>query len=257
MKLNRLISLLAIPFMVASCSLFSYDNFDGPTETMSGSIVDMDGNPIQVETGGGARIKILDYGYADNPQEMYLSVKNDGTFINTKIFNSVYTVVAEGPFVPLIQYDAHSNIVSDKSLKNVTKKNFQGMRFEVEPYLILNWTSEPTVNPDGSITVNFSFNRGTDNSEYHKKIKDVTLFVSTTKYVGNGDMDKRFTTAIKGAEANNMLGMDNTMTTPALIPGRPYYVRVGARMDYTGPWGSSNYNYTTVAKVVVPKPSVE
>ncbi len=239
--------------MAASCSLFSLDNLEGPKETMSGKIVDMEGNPLQVEAGGGARIKLLDYGYHDNPQEFFLNVKNDGTFINTKIFKGTYTVVAEGPFVPLIQYDSNSNIVSDKSLKNVTKKDFTKLNFTVEPYLKLAWTSEPIINDDGTVSVSFSLYRGTENTAYHKPIKDVTLFVSTTKYVGLSDQDLRLISTAKGSEAGLMLGMDNIMSTQPLEPGRPYYLRVGARMDFTGPWGASNYNYTPVVRIIVPK----
>lgn len=251
------ISIIGMSLMV-SCSLFKYDNYDEPDAAINGSIVDQNGVALQVEHGGGARIKMLDYGYSDNPQEFYLNVKGDGTFVNTKVFSSTYTIVAEGPFVPLIQVDESSNVVVDNSLKNVTKKDFKDIVFQVEPYLSLEWVGEPVVNDNGTISVRFKFDRGTYNDDFHKSIKDVTLFINTVQYVGNGNYDKYSSTAIKGTDADSMLGMINEMTTTLddahpLEKGRPYYIRVGARMNNAGVWGGENYNYTTVKKVIIPK----
>lgn len=256
--MNKIVLSIFSLFMVMSCTWFKYDNYDGPDASINGAIVDQNGVALQVEDGGGARIKMLDYGYSDNPQEFYLNVKGDGTFINTKIFASTYTIVAEGPFVPLIQVDESSNVIVDNSLKNVTKKDFKDIVFHVEPYLSLEWVGEPVVNDDGTISVRFKFDRGTDNTAFHKPIKDVTLFINTVQYVGNGGFDKYSSTVVKGGAANLMLGMINEMTTTLdaahpLEKGRPYYIRVGARMDYPGVWGGDNYNYTTVKKVIIPK----
>lgn len=241
-----------------SCELFSYDNYDGPDASINGVIVDQEGNPIQVEHGGGARIKMLDYGYSENPQEFYLNVKDDGSFVNNKIFASTYDIVAEGPFVPLIQVDEESNIIKDNSLKGVTEKDFKDIVFKVEPYLLLDWVGEPEYDEENNtIKVRFTMKRGTSNTKYMKPISDVYLFINTVQYVGNGNFDKFCSKQIKGNDANNMLDKENIIISNndgvhKLEKGRPYYIRVGARTDLTSVWGGTNYNYTTVKKIVIP-----
>lgn len=259
MKLISKIAIAAVcASMVFSCNMYKYDNYDAPDATISGKIVNKDGNAIQIEHGGGARIKLLDYGWCSTPEEQYLKVKGDGTFINTKIFRSIYDIVAEGPFVPLIQVDKDGNVISDNSLKGVTEKNFKNITFTVEPYLSLNYVGEPKINDNGTVTVQFTLERGTDNTEYHKPLMDVSLFISTTQYVGISDYDKFVLTTVNSTKADAMIGKTNELTSNLdtshpLEKGRPYYIRVGARMNYTATWGANNYNYTTVKKIVFPK----
>lgn len=246
--------------LLQSCAIFDYDNADVPNATIQGAIVDSDGNNIQIEcNGGGARIRLYDYGFSSNPLPIDLRVKEDGTFINTKMFASTYNIVAEGPFVPLIQVDEESNIIVDNSKKNITSREFGNLIFEVEPYLKLEWLGEPVVNENGSVTVKFKIKRGTNNVAYHKPIKDVLLFVNTVKYVGNSNYDKYASAKISGTNATSLLNNEvNEMTTlidPAhpLERGRPYYITVGGSLDFTGIWGGNLYNYTTIKKVVIPK----
>lgn len=253
---NRILKYLLLIAVIAiqqSCTFFEVDNLELPEETLKGQLIDKKGNPIQVEYGDGARIILLDFGAHENPQELYLKVKGDGTFINTRIFNSVYDIIAEGPFVPLKQTDKDIDLTQN----GVHIKGDVDITFTVEPFLELGWIGEPTANSDGTFTVNFTMIRGTDNTEYHKGLQDVRLFISTTEFVGNGDYDNNASPMIKGDNATGMLGKNNSLTTninssKPLEKGRPYYIRVGARTDYTGSWGSGNYCYTTVKKVVLP-----
>ncbi|MFR9499739.1 MAG: DUF3823 domain-containing protein [Rikenellaceae bacterium] len=231
--------------MIQSCSLFEYDAIDLPDETLSGKIVDQDGEPIQVEFGGGARIVLMDYSTHENPEPQYLTVKSDGTFINTKIFKGTYTAIAQGPFVP-----TDSNTIEDCYVSGKKEINYS-----VEPYLKLEWIGEPTINSEGSITVKFKLDRGTDNVDYHNDLQDVRLFISTTKYVGNSDKLNLQSPTVSGDAATAMVGKENTLTTSVvaadpLDEGRPYYLRVGARLNYTGEWGSNSYCYTPAVRVV-------
>ncbi len=259
MKFLQKIAIVAmLASLTISCDMYQYDNYDAPNATISGKIIDQNGNAIQIEHGDGARITLWDIGYCENPKEQYLKVKGDGSFINTKIFKSKYNIVAEGPFVPLIQIDKNGNILSDKSLKNVTEENFEDIVFTVEPYLTLDWAEEPVINDNGSVTVKFNLNRGTDNPDYQKPLMDVSLFISTTQYVGISNYNKFYLTKVEKAKADAMIGKTNVMTstidtTHPLEKGRPYYIRIGARMDFTNIWGGNNYNYTTVKKIVFPK----
>ncbi|MFI3332180.1 MAG: DUF3823 domain-containing protein [Rikenellaceae bacterium] len=241
--LLALVSTLVVLFQ--SCSFFDYDTLDWPAETLEGTITDQDGEGIRVEFGGGARITLMDYGSHDNPEPQYLTVKNDGSFINTKIFESTYDIIAEGPFVPM----------ESNTIESFTVKGTKSINFVVEPFLKLDLIGEPVVNPDGSISVSFIMGRGTENEDYHTELQDVRLFISTTQYVGNSDKLDLQSPTISGSDATAMIGQQNTMTTnivgvDPLDQGRPYYLRVGARLNYTGDWGSNSYCYTPVVKVV-------
>ena len=246
--------LLVAMLMQQSCVFFEVDNLDLPAETLKGKIVDTAGNPIQVEYGDGARIVLLDFGYHTNPQELYLKVQGDGTFINTKVFESTYDIIAEGPFVPLKRVSEGIDLTQ----KNIHIKGVNEITFTVEPLLKLDWIGEPIVNgADGTFTANFTMVRGTENTDYHNEIQDVRLFISTTQFVGNGDYDNLISPVVSEEEATTMLNNNNTLTTKIneanlLEKGRPYYIRVGARLNNTGSWGSNNYCYTTVKKVVLP-----
>ena len=85
----------------------------------------------------------MDYEYSNTPEPQYLNVNMDGTYINTKIFASTYEVLAEGPFVPLVQTDSQGNITGDNTKKNVKIKGTKEGNFQVEPFLKVSWSDEP------------------------------------------------------------------------------------------------------------------
>lgn len=250
------ITVILLSAIVCSSCLFDYDNYDGPNATLKGAITDMQGNPLNVEAGGGIRIKLLDYGSSENPKEQYLKVKMDGTYINTKIFESTYDIVAEGPFVPLVQIDDEGNVIVDNTRKGVKVSGTTEVNFQVEPFLKVEWDAEPTF-VNGIMTASFKITRGTEYVDYQKDVYDVGLFVSTTQYVGENNYDSRI--SVKEADkavATAMIGNSASLTTLSTYPmlsGHTYYIRVGARMDYAFSFGSSYlYNYTNVKKIVVP-----
>ena len=252
--MNRFI-MPVLALFAATClsSCLKYDNYDGPQETLKGKIVDQDGNPLWVESGGGIRIKLMDYGWTETPSEQYLKVKMDGTYINTKIFGSTYDIVAEGPFVPLVRVDNGGNIVSDQTRKGVKVKGTTVVDFVVEPFLKPSWIGEPVLDGDGKLTVQFRVVRGTDDPEFQLDVYDMGLFVSTTQYVGDNNYDKERSVKISdSAEATSQLGQTVSLTTPvALKSGNTYYVRVGARLNYSL-FNGLTYNYTDVRKITVP-----
>src|SRR4051812_25773883 len=90
--------------MGASCK--KNDNFSGPTETLKGNIIDVATkqtvqSEVSGDNGSGTRIKLLEISWSDSPTPLYLATKQDGTYINTKVFAGTYKVIAEGAFVPM------------------------------------------------------------------------------------------------------------------------------------------------------------
>lgn len=251
--MKRILNYIALGlFIISAASCTKTDNYDGPDQTLQGSITDTGtGQPVQGEIGDGAnssRIKLLEISWSANPTPQYLGVKQDGTYINTKIFAATYKISAEGAFVPMVQ----TTPAVDQSQTLDVKSGTTNVDFKVEPLLRVDWVGTPTLNANGTITVQVKVTRGTANALFQNNITDVSLFVNTSQYVGNNVNDASRTARITytGNAANATLGTTLTLTTVggALPTGRDYYLRVGARTDY----GLKQYNYTDIKKVVVP-----
>jgi len=250
MKYKRLI----YSFFLATLLLFSactkVDNYPLPEEVVSGRIVDKEGRPVFANAGNSSvRIKMLDYGYSTNPTEYYLNVGMDGSYVNNKIFASTYTMVPQGPFVPV------------SGQENVKIEGNTEVNFVVEPFFVVEW-GEPALIPNGNgtVTANVHVTRGTDNSSYQGDLNQVLLFISTTEYVGSNNYDQRLTPVLTGAAAGAFLNTDASITSitaganenqVALKSGYTYYVRVGVRGAMNGDIPQA-YNFSEAKKIVMP-----
>jgi hypothetical protein len=251
--MKRLISNIALGLaIIAASSCTKVDNYNAPDQTLQGSIIDAaNGQHIQGEIGDGAnsnRIKLLEVSYNSNPTPQYLGVHQDGTYINTKVFAATYKMTAEGPFVPMVQ----TSPVVDQSQTLDVKGGTTNVDFKVEPLLRVEWVGSPVLNANGTITVQVKVTRGTANTLFQNNITDISLFVNSSVYVGNNINDASRTARLTytGNAANASLGTTLTLTTAggALITGRDYYLRVGARTDYS----LKQYNYNEPKLVTVP-----
>ena len=252
--MKRIFNYIALSVaIIAATSCTKTDNYPAPDQTLQGSIIDVGtGQKLQSEVSGdngsGTRIKLLEISWSANPTPLYLATKQDGTYINTKVFAATYKVTAEGAFVPMVQ----TTPVVDQSQTIELKGGSATVDFKVEPMLRVEYVGEPVINANGTITVQAKFTRGTANALFQNNITDIALWVNTSEYVGNNINDGLRTARISytGNTANAALGTTVTLTTAggALPASRDYYIRVGARTDY----GLKQYNYTPVKKVVMP-----
>lgn len=243
---------MAISIIAVGSSCKKIDNYDAPNATLKGSVVDATtGAGIQTEQGSGTRIKLLEISYSANPTPYYVSSMQDGTFVNTKLFANKDIMSAEGPFVPMVQTDATGKTIVDES-QTIDLKGTTTVTFKVHPFLRVEWVGAPVFNPDGTITAQVKFTRGTDDPNFQQNISDVYLFVNATKYVGNNNYDNRYSQQLSysGTAGNDAVGTTVTLTTKGgAMPGkRSYFVRVGARVSY----GLNYYNYTDVKEVAAP-----
>jgi len=248
--------LYCLSFCLLSVGLFScadIDNYDEPKETLKGKVIDKTTKaPIQTEMGDkGIRLKLLELSWSDDPKPYYFTCMQDGTFNNTKIFKGKYNVVPQGAFVPLIIKDSDGKTVIDES-QTLDIKGTADLTFEVEPFLNVEWVGQPVLNPNGNITVQVKVTRGTTNTEYHKDVTEVTLFInSSSYYVADNNYDNRYTTKITGDEAKDCIGKVLTITTTGNFSmERDYYIRVGARIDYNVE-GAQRFNYNEPKQVKV------
>lgn len=242
-KLTYLLLCLFVLFGFNSC-ITEWDNYDEPSETLRGTITDINtGKPLYTEVGGnGIRMRLMEYSWSDDPEPYYFYVMQDGTFQNTKLFAGTYNVQPQGAFVPLVQTDSDGNTIRDESVTIDIEGTIE-MDFDVEPFLNIEWVGDPVVN-DGSISVDVMVTRGTSNPQFQQDVTDINLYInSSSPYVGENNYDSRYTTRISGEEANAALGEVITITTSGTLPSnRTHYLRVGARINYNVA-GVQRYNY--------------
>lgn len=252
-KLIYYITLSAAIILAASCR--KIDNYPGPTETLQGSIIDKGtGNNVQSEisgdNGNGTRIKLLEISWSANPTPLYLAGKQDGTYVNTKVFAATYKMTAEGAFVPMVQTGAAGDTTVDQSQVVHVQGGTTTVNFQVEPFLEVEWVGTPVLNTDGTITAQCKITRGTSNPDFQQDLTDLWLFVSPTQYVGNNNYDPRYSThiAYSGTDGDSIIGQTITITTSGgALPAKDYYLRIGSRINY----GLKQYNYSDIQKLPV------
>lgn len=229
---------IAIILFLASCEK---DNYETPAAAIQGQILDEDGNPMQLEQGSSSmRIRMHELSWSDNPVPLYLNVKQDGSYINNKIFAGNYRMQpVDGPFYPL----------ADDAAKVVDVAGVTDVDFTVVPYLNVEWVTPPTVTADKKVTATFRFTRNAAPAGLTQpNLLDYQLFISTTQYVGNNNWDATVVSAAV-AVANDKESTDLTVTsTAAMKYSTTFYVRVGVRVNDS----FKKYNYTDVKTVAVP-----
>ncbi|ANH81422.1 hypothetical protein A8C56_10895 [Niabella ginsenosidivorans] len=239
---------IGLTLLFASSACNKIDNYDGPTETLQGQIMDAGtGQGLQSEVSGdngaGTRIKLLEISWSDNPTPLYLATKQDGTYINTKVFAATYHILAEGAFVPL-------DLAGNDQTKTVdVKGGATTVDFMVDPFLRVEWVGEPVLNPDGTVSVKVRVTRGTHNPDFQQHIINLALFLCPYEYVGNNNYDSRYSTIISysGDAGNAIVGQTLTLTSTGKLPQKDWYLRVGSRIAY----GTNRYNYSTIKMVAV------
>jgi hypothetical protein len=247
--MKKLIYFIACALSVCSCTL---DNYDAPSETFKGTVIDkVTGKGFQTEVGdNGIQFKMLETSYKKNPTPWYFTCKQDGTFQDTKVFKGTYNITPYGAFVPFVETDDNGNITSDQSV-NLDISGTTTHEFKVDPFLVVTWVGEPTVS-DGKITVKAKIERGTTNPNYQQDCTDVFLYInSSSPYVGDNNYDSRISVSLSGDEAKAAPGSVVTLTSSKVTGKMTYYVRVGARIDYVTN-GSRRYNYNEPKSIAVP-----
>jgi hypothetical protein len=260
-------------FSFSSCDLFKIDNYDEPAETLQGEVVDAaTGERVLTDQGSeGIRVRLTELSWTGvetpthNPD---FNCMPDGSFQNTKLFKGTYNIRIDGPFIPLVRENSDGVPLADETqtteIKGVTK-----VRFEVQPFLKIEWIGEPTVS-NGKITARVRVTRAVSDADFRTKIEpmggynnsflnvtDIQLFVSYSSSVGYRARDERWSSQIEytGSEFNSLLGQTITIQSIGTIPsGRTIFVRAAARINYDTPKGSGTrrWNYNEAMEVMIP-----
>lgn len=258
-------------FFFTSCSLFDVDNYRAPAETLEGEVVDAEtGEPVLTDQGSeGIRVRLLELSYGENvsPNPDFFCMP-DGKFQNTKLFKGTYNVRIDGPFIPIIREDDRGVPLADEtqtvSIQGVTK-----VRFEVQPFLKVEWVGEPQV-INGKIKAQVRVTRAVSEDVFRDKIEpmggyndaflnvtDIQLFVSYSSTVGYRARDERWSSKIEyaGAGFGSLLGETITIESIGTIPsGRAVFIRAAARINYDTPQGSGTrrWNYNEAKQLLMP-----
>jgi hypothetical protein len=258
-------------FSLSSCSLFEMDNYSAPAETLQGEVVDVaTGDPVLTDQGSeGIRVRLTELSFGDNvthnPDFFCMS---NGSFQNTKIFKGNYNIRIDGPFIPLVREDERGVPLADET-KTMDIKGTTKVKFEVQPFLKVEWVSEPTVT-NGKITAKVRVTRAVSENDFQAKIEpmggysssflnvtDIQLFVSYSSSVGYRARDDRWSSKIEysGSAFSTLLGKTITIESNGTIPsGRTVFVRAASRINYDTPKGSGTrrWNYSEPSEVIIP-----
>jgi hypothetical protein len=237
-------AIASILLMGNSCK--KTDNYDGPAETLQGHIIDASTkqnvqSEVSGDNGAGTRIRLLETSWSNNPTPLYLATKQDGSYINTKVFAATYKMIAEGAFVPM-------DLAGNDQSQTINVQGVTTVDFTVEPFLRAAWVGEPVMNADGSVSVQVTVTRGTANAGFQQNIINLALFISPSEYVGNNNYDSRYSTVLSysGTAGNAILGQTITLSSKPL-PKKDWFLRIGSRISF----GTNRYNYSTIKMVTI------
>jgi hypothetical protein len=256
----------------SSCSLFELDNYEGPAETLQGEVVAVEtGEPVLNDQGSeGIRVRLTELSWGDNADHNPdFFCMPDGTFQNTKLFRGTYNIRIDGPFIPLFREDDRGVPLADETQTVDIQGGVTNVKFEVQPFLNIEWVGEPTVT-NGKIKAQVRVTRGASESDFRAKIEpmggysssflnvtDIQLFVSYSSTVGYRARDERWSNAIEysGSAFNSLLGETITIESGGTIPsGRVVFIRAAARINYDTPKGSGTrrWNYNEPVQMMIP-----
>ncbi|MBN2639524.1 MAG: DUF3823 domain-containing protein [Bacteroidales bacterium] len=242
MKNISLIYLLLLTLLsFSSCEL---DNYDGPNAALSGQILDHNGNRVQTLQGGAdMRLKLEELSWAKGDTTVaiiptYLNVKQDGTYMNDKLFAGEYRITPiEGAFYP---YDEEGELV--------TIKGRATMDFIVTPYLNVEWVTEPYLDENAYIRAAIRFTRNAKDDVAMPDLNNCQLFIARTKYCGSNNYDNQLVAA-PWTITNTQEGTTIELITSRAVKyvGTTYYVRAGVSCKDA----YKKYNYTDIKTVHV------
>jgi len=255
---------------LSSCGMFELDNYDLPAETLQGEVVDKEtGEPLQTDQGSeGIRVRLTEVSWGENvsPNPDFFAMP-DGSFQHTKLFSGTYNVRVDGAFIPLIREDDRGVPLADET-QTLDIKGVSNVRFEVQPFLRVEWVKEPEV-INGKVRAQIRVTRGVSEEEFRSKIEpmggysesfqnvtDIQLFVSYSSTVGYRARDERWSSQLEfsGSSFNSILGETITIESNGTIPeGRMVFVRAAARINFDTPRGSGTrrWNYNEPRQVLV------
>ena len=238
-------------FLLVAVGCSKIDNYAAPGDTVTGATSDeVTGQTLQTEVGSGTRVELLEISYDSAPVPFYFYSMQNGQFNDDKVFSATYKVSVQGPFVPLIVTDSTGAVITDSS-QTIVLKNTATLKFDVQPFLRIQWVGGPVINSDTTVSVQVVVTRGTNNPLYQLPVTDINLYVSNTQYDGNNNYDPRYSSLNSYSDSLGLAVLGDTITlttTGGALPAQDVYFRVGARINA----GLDEYNYNVPVSITYP-----
>ena len=229
-NIQILILLICSVLVFSSCEL---DNYEGPTASISGSLIDAEtGELVQSDIISGTKIEYIEEGY-ENPPIQRLVVKVDGTYRNDMMFAGKYKILplTRGNFIP--QTDTLSLNIEGQTVQN----------FEVIPYIRI---IDPSLTIEGTkITARFKLEQTVED-----KIKYIGIFGHSSHAVGEPlQFGKKRKTLNKVADPTTEYELEmDVRTDKDFVKGKSYFFRIGALISA----GEAEYNYAPAVRLTIP-----
>ncbi|MDR3093228.1 MAG: DUF3823 domain-containing protein [Bacteroidales bacterium] len=235
--------LMASSLLLASCE---NDNYDEPDAGLQGTLTDeMTGKPLVTEQPNGFQIRNKEISWTgtdivlDNPElyARYFWGRADGTFTNTKMFAATYQITpVNGPFhtVPIREVTLQSGMNPPVDFNVLPYVSFRDVSIVKDPAnsqrVIATFTVDVNATADEPAT-----------------IRNYRLFAtSRSPYVGASVFDDDVSSTTDVALKPEQLGMPITMRQTGFVPGKTYYLRIGARCKESP---QDRYNLTEIVKI--------
>lgn len=251
-----------------ACTLFKYDNYDGPQETLYGKITDKSGKPVLTDQGSeGIRIHLVERSWSPDANPLDFYAKADGSYRNTKLFKGDYNIRVDGPFVPIVLEDAVSGKTVEDNSVNIHLEGEKELDFHVDPFLNVELLNVSSVN--GKLSAKVKVTRGISRDDFkaaisrtgdykdsYADITDIQLFIGYSPHMGYRNRDSRWSSALNysGNSFEADLGNPVVINSSGAIPsGRKVFVRAAARINYDTPRGSGirRWNYSPIEEITV------
>lgn len=231
-KINYILCFLALAVNY-SCVI---DNYDQPNAELYGTFIDEGTNqPLAQDIINGTVIEIIEHGWVENQTNVTQTLVSagDGTYRNSQIFSGKYLVRAvRGNFHDIPPIDT-------MEIKGSTKLDFL-----VTPFLRI---IDPSIERIGNlVTATFKIQQTSS-----QNVGRIGLYVHPNPNVGN---PMTLTSRVEST-LNRMTDLQETFTltidlssnTNTLLPGKPYYFRIGALSSA----GSAKYNYGPAVRITI------
>lgn len=241
MKKILYIVLGAILLSVTSC--MEIDNWDEPEAQVYGQVIDSYTGENLRSSQGDWGIRIWERTWDESvPNSQSLTVKQDGSYNNSKLFAGTYDMLPYGgPFWPV------------DTIKNIQFGGSTQQDFTVTPYLQL--TDFEVVLNGLKLTLKCRLNapirEGLPNLVEIKPFLSLNTFCGATNYINIGEynnkrkqINRSWMEEVGDVESSDVYRIGSV----PVKAGYTYYVRLGANVNDA----NRKYNYTEIIKVEVP-----